>query len=290
LLSEKREEMTKRKALGRGLSALIPEANRLGAEEGEFFQCPVEDIEPNPFQPRQKFGGPEFEELAKSVKEKGILTPLLVSKTGEGYRLIAGERRWRAAQKARLERVPVVVRETTPLESLELALVENIHRKDLNPIEEAHAYKKWLGDTKRTQEALAKRLSKDRSTVTNILRLLNLPKALQDDIINDRLSMGHARVLAGVKGSAEQKKLRDLIIKKALSVRQVEELVKKKRKGPKPKKTINAEDAYYFKTLSDSLKRSLGTKVDIRKSGRQGSIVIYFYSDEELDRLLDLLT
>lgn len=290
LLSEKREEMTKRKALGKGLSALIPEANRLGAEEGEFFQCPVEDIEPNPFQPRQEFGGPEFEELVKSVKEKGILTPLLVSKTGEGYRLIAGERRWRAAQKARLERVPVVVRETTPLESLELALVENIHRKDLNPIEEAHAYKRWLGDTKRTQEALAKRLSKDRSTVTNILRLLNLPKALQDDIINDRLSMGHARVLVGVKGSSEQKKLRDLIIKKALSVRQVEELVKKKRKGPKRKETIKAEDAYYFKTLADSLKRSLGTKVDIKKSGRQGSIVIYFYSDEELDRLLDLLT
>ena len=282
--------MTKRKALGKGLSALIPDANRLGAEEGEFFQCPIVDIEPNPLQPRQEFGGPAFEEMVNSVKEKGILTPLLVSKTAEGYRLIAGERRWRAAQKARLERVPVVVRETTPLESLELALVENIHRKDLNPIEEAHAYKKWLGDTKRTQEALAKRLGKERSTVTNLLRLLNLPKVIQEDIIHERLSMGHARVLAGVKGSAEQKKIRDLIIQKALSVRQVEELVKIKKKGPQRKKPIKDEDAYYFRTLADNLKRSLGTKVDIRRHGKQGSIVIYFYSDEELDRLLDLLS
>lgn len=281
--------MRKRKALGKGLSALIPDANGLGAEEGEFFQCPIADIEANPLQPRQEFGGPEFEGLVKSVKEKGILTPLLVTKISDGYRLIAGERRWRAAQKARLERVPVVVRETTPLESLELALVENIHRKDLNPIEEAHAYKKWLGDTKRTQEALAKRLGKERSTVTNMLRLLNLPKVIQEDIIHERLSMGHARVLAGVKGSAEQKKIRDLIIQKALSVRQLEELVKVKKKGPQRKKPIQDEDAYYFKTLADNLKRSLGTKVDIRRRGKQGSIVIYYYSDEELDRLLDLL-
>ncbi|KPK30268.1 MAG: chromosome partitioning protein ParB [Nitrospira bacterium SG8_3] len=282
--------MRKRKALGKGLSALIPDANGLGAEEGEFFQCPIADIERNPLQPRQEFGGPEFEGLVKSVKEKGILTPLLVTKTAEGYRLIAGERRWRAAQKARLERVPVVVRETTPLESLELALVENIHRKDLNPIEEAHAYKRWLGDTKKTQEALAKRLGKERSTVTNMLRLLNLPKVIQEDIIQERLSMGHARVLAGVKGSAEQKRIRDLIIQKALSVRQLEELVKIKKKAPQRKKPIQDEDAYYFKTLADNLKRSLGTKVDIRRRGKQGSIVIYFYSDEELDRLLDLLS
>jgi ParB family chromosome partitioning protein len=290
LLGEKREEMRKRKALGKGLSALIPDANGLGAEEGEFFQCSIADIEPNPLQPRQEFGGPEFEELVNSVKEKGILTPLLVTKTAEGYRLIAGERRWRAAQKAMLERVPVVVRETSPLESLELALVENIHRKDLNPIEEAHAYKKWLGDTKRTQEALAKRLGKERSTVTNMLRLLNLPKIIQEDIINERLSMGHARVLAGMKGSAEQKQVRDLIIQKGLSVRQLEKLVKIKKKGAPRKKPIQDEDAYYFKTLADNLKRSLGTKVDIKRRGKQGSIVIYFYSDEELDRLLDLLS
>jgi len=281
--------MTKRKALGKGLSALIPDADRLGVEEGNFFQCPIEVIEPNPLQPRQEFEGLELEELVESVKEKGIITPLLVSKTPEGYRLIAGERRWRAAQKAGLERVPVVVRETTPLESLELALVENIHRKDLNPIEEAHAYKRWLEDTNRTQEALAKRLGKDRTTITNMLRLLNLPKVIQDDLIHERLSMGHARVLAGIKSTAEQRNMRDTIIKRALSVRQVEELVKK-RKSPGRSKPAKSEQAYYFKSLADGLKRSLGTKVDIKRRGKQGSIVIYFYSDEELDRLLELLT
>ncbi len=281
--------MTKRKALGKGLSALIPDADRLDVEEGNFFQCPIEVIEPNPFQPRQEFEGLELEELVASVKEKGIITPLLVSKTAEGYRLIAGERRWRAAQKAGLERVPVVVRETTPLESLELALVENIHRKDLNPIEEAHAYKRWLEDTNRTQEALAKRLGKDRTTITNMLRLLNLPKVIQDDLIHERLSMGHARVLAGIKSTAEQRNMRDVIIKRALSVRQVEELVKR-RKSPGRSRPAKSEEAHYFKSLADGLKRSLGTKVDIKRRGKQGSIVIYFYSDEELDRLLELLT
>lgn len=281
--------MTKRKALGKGLSALIPEGNRLSVGDEVFFQCPIESIEPNPYQPREEFEGSELEDLVSSVREKGILTPLLVSKAAKGYRLIAGERRWRAAQRAGLERVPVVVRETTPLESLELALVENIHRKDLNPIEEAHAYKRWLEDMNTTQEALANRLGRDRTTITNMLRLLNLPRIIQDDIIHERLSMGHARVLAGLKDNSEQNNIRNLIIKKALSVRQVEDLVKK-TKAPRRLTPEKAEQAYYFKSLADSLKRSLGTKVDIKKRGKQGRIVVYFYSDEELDRLLDLLT
>jgi ParB family chromosome partitioning protein len=280
--------MTKRKALGKGLSALIPEANKLGGGEEGFFLCPIEAIEPNPYQPRQNFKGPEFEELVSSVKEKGVITPLLVSKSDQGYQLIAGERRWRAAQRAGLRAIPVVVRETTPIESLELALIENIHRKDLNPVEEALAYKKWIEDSRTTQEALAKTLGKDRSTIANMLRLLRLPQYIQQDLIDGRLTMGQARVLAGLKSPGEQKKLRDLIIKRAFSVRQGEELVRKKRgsKGPKRRK---AKDDEYLRFLSDDLKRALGTKVDIKKSGSRGNIVIYFYSDEELDRLLDLL-
>jgi ParB family chromosome partitioning protein len=281
--------MTKRKALGKGLSALIPEVNTLQEGDGSFFLCPVEAIEPNPSQPRQEFEGPELEEMVASVREKGIITPLLVSKTEKGYQLIAGERRWRAAQRAGLKRVPVVVRETTPIESLELALIENIHRKDLNPIEEAHAYKKWLEDTKTTQDTLAQRLGKERSTITNLLRLLKLPQIIQKDLIHERLSMGHARVLAGLKNDEGQKRLRDLIVKKALSVRQLEKLVKTGR-TTRRSKTEGAEGEYYFKSLAEGLKRSLGTKVDIKRRGRQGSIVIYFYSDEELDRLLGLLT
>jgi len=280
--------MTKRKALGKGLSALIPDVDDL-AEKGDiFFQCPIESIERNPYQPRQKFEGLELEELVKSVKEKGIITPLLVSKTEKGYQLIAGERRWLAAQKAELKKVPVVVRETTPIESLELALIENIHRKDLNPIEEALAYRRWMEDTDTTQEALAKSMGKERSTITNMLRLLKLPQSIQKDLIDNRLSMGHARVLVGIGNLKEQKRVRDLIVKKSLSVRQVEEIVnKRKLAGRSGEKKV--EQDYYIQSLSDNLKRALGTKVDIKKRGMKGSIIIYFYSDDEMDRLLDLL-
>ena len=281
--------MAKRKALGRGLSALIPDADKLESAEGQFFQCPIEEIEPNPYQPRQEFSVSELKEMVNSVREKGILTPLLVTRTKKGYQLIAGERRWRAAQRAGLERVPVVVREASPMEALELALVENIHRKDLNPIEEALAYRKLQEETGATQDTLAKRLGKDRSSIANLLRLLKLPASIQKDVINGQLSMGHARVLAGLKTRQEQKALRDMILKKGLSVRQAEALVRKSKTfTPSSKK--HAELDYYMQSLSDNLTRSLGTKVDIKKRGKQGRIVIYFYSDDELDRLLELLT
>ena len=280
--------MPKRKALGKGLSALIPDGNHLTEGDETFFQCPIEAIEPNPYQPRQIFQGETLDELVSSIKEKGIVTPLLVSKTENGYQLIAGERRWRAAQRAGLERVPVVVRETTPIESLELALIENIHRKDLNPIEEALAYQKWLEDTGTTQETLAKNLGKERSTITNMLRLLKLPQVIQKDLIEERLTMGHARVLAGLTEPDEQRQLRDIILTKALSVRQLEEIVKKGKRLGAPKKSVNESELYY-QALTDNLKRSLGTKVEIRKKGRTGKIVIHFYSDDELDRLLEML-
>ena len=279
--------MAKRKALGKGLSALIPEADRLEDGEEQFFRCPVEAIEANPYQPRQDISESDLEDMVNSVREKGIVTPLLVSRTETGYQLIAGERRWRAAQKAGLERVPVVVREVTPYESLELALIENIHRKDLNAVEEALAYQRLLEEAEITQDSLAKRLGKDRSSITNLLRLLNLPLSIQKDLIDGRLSMGHARVLVGIGDPEEQKGLRDAVIKKGLSVRQTETLAKKRR-GPGNLKNKQSELDYYVQSLADKLKLSLGTKVEIKKKGREGRIVVYFYSDEELERLLDL--
>ncbi len=280
--------MAKRMALGKGLSALIPDIDKIESANDQFFQCPVELIEPNPYQPRQDFRAEEMEEMIASVREKGIITPLLVSKTNVGYQLIAGERRWRAAQKAGLERVPVVVREATPVESMELALIENIHRKDLNPIEEALAYKRLLEETGSTQDSVAKRIGKDRSTITNLLRLLKLPSFVQKDVIDGRLSMGHARVLAGLKNSSDMKELRNTIVSKGLSVRQLEALAKKRtvtvRTGRKE------EPDYYIQSLEDNLKRTLGTKVQIKKKGKRGSIVVHFYSDSELEKLLDLLT
>jgi ParB family chromosome partitioning protein len=280
--------MSSRKALGKGLSALIPEEEDLAAA-GSFFQCPVEIIEPNPFQPRRKFGEEEMLELVASVREKGILTPLLVSKAETGYRLIAGERRWRAAQKAGLKRVPVVVRETSPVESLEIALIENIHRKDLNPIEEAMAYQRLMEDTAISQETLGKRLGKDRTTITNMLRLLKLPGIIQQDLVEDRITIGHARVLAGMKSAEEQLALREAILKKGLSVRQVEALAKKGQGGRAAGKTGLPRDAY-IRSLAETLKRSLGTKVEIARRGKQGRITIFFFSDDELDRLLDRLS
>jgi ParB family chromosome partitioning protein len=279
--------MTKRKALGKGLSALIPDADRLDEEEASFFQCSIETISPNPNQPRQQFSPVELDEMAASVREKGIITPLLVSRTAEGYQLIAGERRWRAAQKAGLERVPVVVRDVTPMEALELALIENIHRTDLNPIEEAAAYNNLLEQTGMTQEELAKRLGKDRSSVTNLLRLLRLPKGIQQDVMDGRLSMGHARLLAGLKDHQAQKALRDAIVKKGLSVRQAEALAKKGKASP-GRGGKRASKEPYVQSLEERLKRSLGTKVEIKTRGGRGRITVYFYSDEELDRLMEL--
>jgi ParB family chromosome partitioning protein len=281
--------MAKRKALGKGLSALIPEPEAGPEGYPGLFQCPIEAIEPNPYQPRQSFGETDFQELVNSVREKGIITPLLVSKTDGGYRLIAGERRWRAAQKAGLPRVPVVVRESTPIESLELALIENIHRKDLNPIEEAQAYSRCLEEGRGTQEALAKKLGRERSTISNMLRLLRLPQAIQQDLIDGRMSMGHARVLAGVAGKDRQMALRELILRRGLSVRQVEELAKRQEKAPIESQKSREIDEY-IQSLAENLKRHLGTKVEIRKKGKQGRIVIHFYSDEELDRLLEVLS
>jgi len=280
--------MGKRKALGKGLSALIPDGTTLDEEDGRFFRCPIEAIEPNPYQPRQSFRAEELREMANSIREKGIITPLLVNRAGGGYQLIAGERRWRAAQIAGLERVPVVIRDATPVESLELALIENIHRKDLNPIEEAIAYRKLIEDMGVTQEVLAKRLGKERSTVANLLRLLKLPLQIQQDLIDGHITMGHARVLAGIKNEGDQHALRTRILKDGLSVRQLENVVKH-RYGRRTKKVRNRQVDSFFEAVENDLKRSLGTKVSVKRKGREGKIVIYFYSDDEFERLMERL-
>jgi ParB family chromosome partitioning protein len=280
--------MTKRKALGKGLSALIPEAHRLEDRDDRFFLCPVDIIEPNPNQPRRDFGETELNEMAESVREKGVITPLVVTRTERGYQIIAGERRWRAAQRAGLDRVPVVVREATAIESLEMAIIENIHRKDLNPIEEALAYQRLLEEAGTTQEGLGKRLGKDRSTIANLLRLLTLPPLIQKDLMEGRLSMGHARVLAGLKDGDRQMILRDLAIRKGLSVRQLEALAQRSPSRAGTRKKEN-ERAQYMRSLGEDLKRRLGTKVELKAQGKRGRIIIHYYSDEELERLLELL-
>jgi len=278
--------VTKRKALGKGLSALFPETV-ISEDDRGFFYCPIESISPNPHQPRQNFSDSEMTELANSIKEKGIIQPILVSRAKDGFQLIAGERRWRAAQKAGLDKIPAWIRDASPAEALELALTENIQRKDLNPIEEASAYQEMIQEFNLKQEALSKRIGKDRSTIANLLRLLKLPAIIQQDLIDGQLTTGHARVLVSIESPLVQKEIRDLTIKKSLSVRQIEALVKKIL-AKKPKSPKNEKD-YYIESLAKDLQKSLGTKVAIKRSGEKGRIIIEFYSDEDLGRLIDQL-
>jgi len=278
--------VAKRKALGKGLSALFPETVITEDDRG-FFYCPIESISPNPHQPRQNFSDSEMTELANSIKEKGIIQPILVSRAKDGFQLIAGERRWRAAQKAGLDKIPAWIRDASPAEALELALIENIQRKDLNPIEEASAYQEMIQEFNLKQEALSKRIGKDRSTIANFLRLLKLPAIIQQDLIDGQLTTGHARVLVSIESPLVQKEIRDLTIKKSLSVRQIEALVKKIL-AKKPKSPKNEKD-YYIESLAKDLQKSLGTKVAIKRNGEKGRIIIEFYSDEDLGRLIDQL-
>jgi len=279
--------VAKRKALGRGFSALFPDTV-IEQEDGTFFYCPIESISPNPHQSRQDFGESELAELAQSIKEKGVIQPILVAKTKDGFQLIAGERRWRAAQKAGLDKIPALIRDVSSAEALQIALIENIQRQDLNPIEEAAAYQELAQRFNFTQEALSAKIRKNRTTIANFLRLLKLPDDIQRDLIDGRLTTGHARVLVSIESPSTQREIRDLVIKGALSVRQTETLAKKFGTSKKPR-VIRDEIDSYLESLVNDLRNSLGTKVAIKRKGKKGSIIIEFYSDEELGRLVERL-
>ena len=279
--------MAKRKALGRGFSALFPDTV-IEEEDRGLFYCPIESISPNPHQSRQSFGESELAELAQSIKEKGVIQPILVTKTKDGFQLIAGERRWRAAQKAGLDKIPALIRDVSPAEALQIALIENIQRQDLNPIEEAAAYQELLQEYNFTQEALSARIGKNRTTIANFLRLLKLPDDVQRDLIDGRLSAGHARVLVSIDSPLTQRKIRDLVIKRSLSVRQTEALAKRFL-ASKKSEAIRDEIDSYLESLVNNLQSSLGTKVAIERKGKKGRIIIEFYSDDELGRLVERL-
>jgi len=278
---------SKKKGLGRGLGALIPDADLLAATGDQFFYCGIEEITPNPYQPRQNIRDKAFAELVESVRERGILQPLLVRSKDEGYQLIAGERRWRAAQVAGLQRVPVIIKESAEPESFELALIENIQRKDLNPIEEGEAYRRLQQDFSLSQESIAKKIGKDRSTVANMIRLLKLPDKIRNDIVDGVLSMGHARALLALPDSSLQLQVRNAIIKRGLSVRETEKLIQTLQKRRKKPKVAPQPDSN-IRAIIDRLIRHFGTKVSINRRGKRGKIEIEFYSDDDLQRILDL--
>ena len=274
--------------LGKGLGALLSTEDIYDLESPGFFLCPIEKIRPNPNQPRRHMDHDSLKGLAKSIKEKGVLQPLVVWEVDGVYELIVGERRWRAAQKAGLKAVPVVIKDVSPDELLELALVENIQREDLNPLEEAMAYGRLINELGLTQSQVASRVGRERPTVANFLRLLQLPDYAQTDLLNGRLSMGHARALLMVEDPERQKELRGEIIKKELSVRQAEALARRLAKGKRLSERVRREDPD-IKSLCEDLTRRLGSKVKIVQTKRGGRLEIRYRSAQDLERVIRLL-
>ena len=278
--------MNHKKVLGRGLGALIPQRAEPAphAHAPGMAQIPIDQIQPNPYQPRRMFNEASIDELARSVREHGIVQPLVVMRAGDKYKLIAGERRFRAAQKAGLATVPVVVKDALKSgDALQLALVENIQREDLNPMEEANAYHQLHDEFGMTQEEIARRVGKERSTVANFLRLLRLPASVKELLASGQLSMGHARALLAVESAKKQEALAERVVKHDLNVRQTEVLASEK---PKPQKKEQPKDVF-TRDAEEKLQRALRTKVAIDRKRRGGVIRIQFGSEDELIRVVE---
>ncbi|MGD8471494.1 MAG: ParB/RepB/Spo0J family partition protein [Desulfobacteraceae bacterium] len=280
----------KKRALGKGLGALIPEIEKSQEDSKDFFYCEIELIRPNRFQPRMQFDEDELAELCQSIKEQGILQPLLVREENDGYELIAGERRLRAAQKAGLSQVPVVTKRIDDSKLLELSIVENIQRANINPIEESEAYHRLITEFNLTQDNVATRVGKSRSAVANFLRLRQLPEPIKISIQEGKLTMGHARALLGIENTTQQMAAWRAVVKKDLSVRETEELIRSlKGEKKRPKVGRKNTEAFYLVTLADELSRHFGTKVVIKQRGQAGRVEIEFYSNDDLDRLIERL-
>lgn len=282
--------MSSRRGLGKGLGALIP-----GAEvTSGVIEVRVSEITANPRQPRYDIPAESLRELADSIREHGMLQPLIVTETGPAganraprYQLIAGERRWRAAMMAGLELVPALVKEATPQQTLELALVENIQRADLNPLEEANAYRQLMDEFGLTQEQVAERVGRSRVTVANSLRLLRLADEIKDALLTNRISEGHARALLGLTNAHLQLRVLRAIERGGLSVRQTEELVRRLTSGGEAEEQAARSQTPETRALEDRFRRALGTKVNLFRSKRGGKLVIHFFSEEELQTIYD---
>ena len=278
----------KKKVLGRGLDALIPDIGSLDERDPDYFQCNIEMIRPNRYQPRHHFSPEELESLADSIKAQGIIQPLLVRKADTGYELVAGERRLRAARAAGMKQVPVVLKDLSDTQMLEMSIVENIQRENLNPLEEAEAYHRLITEFNLTQDEAAARVGKSRSAVANFLRLRQLPEPVKESLREGLLSMGHARALLGADTPAQLKTAWKQTLARKLSVRETENLVKrlkKQQEAPPPQPEKDSE-SIYFTSLAEEFSRRLGTKVTIKRHGKRGKMEVEFYDDDDLDRLI----
>lgn len=291
-----------KRGLGKGLDAMIPiqdspapekTATDKSEEKGAETIVRITQIEPNREQPRKNFDEDALQELADSIKQFGLLQPILVQDRKTYYEIIAGERRWRAAKLAGLKEVPVIIRDYTAQEIVEISLIENIQREDLNPIEEAQAYKRLLTEFNLKQDEVAERVSKSRTAVTNSMRLLKLCDEVQQMIIDDMLSTGHARALISIEDPEQQYTIAQKVFDEKLSVRDVEKLVKNLNKPEKPKKSVETDSSLdvVYQDVAEKLKQSLGTKVEITSKGNgAGKVEIEFYNHDDLDRIIELLS
>ena len=287
-----------RKALGKGINALIPDFEiglpepGVSDEQGtiQTRELLIDEISPNRFQPRKYFDDDKLEELVTSISENGILQPVVVQKSDTGYELVAGERRWRASKKAGLKKIPAMIREVSDTKALELAIIENIHRQDLNPIEEAEAYKRLAEDFSLTQEMIAEKVGKSRAAIANILRLLNLSRNIQENLISGKLSMGHARALLGLENNGQMHVMCQEILKQGLTVRQTESKVNRLKKPEMLKLTSSMKKKNIFiRDLEKELERKLGTKVEVSPKKTGGKLVVSYYSDDDLERIQKLI-
>ena len=279
--------MSRRRGLGRGLSSLIPVDDEISTIQG-LIRVHIEQINPNPHQPRGSIDENDLADLAASIKTLGLIQPLIVTGSGlDQYTLIAGERRWRAAQIAGITHIQVIVKEATSQDMLEMALVENIQRADLNSIEEAHAYRQLIDEFGQTQSEVAKKVGKNRSTVANIVRLLNLPIDIQGAVVGGKISGAHARALLPLPSPESQTAITKNIIKQDLSVRQVEAIVKKFLEGEKPMPPKRTQLPPEYLDLESQFRERLGTRVDIQKGAAGGKVIIHFYSNDDLQAIVD---
>jgi len=276
-----------KKGLGKGLGALLDSENVL-SESSAISELKINEIEPNKEQPRKQFDQEKLKGLADSIKQHGVVQPIIVKKNENGYSIIAGERRWRAAKIAGLKTIPAIIKDLTTREIMEIALIENIQREDLNPVEEAEAYKKLIDEHGLTQEALSNVVGKSRAAIANSIRLLTLSEAVKEMLVNDLLTPGHARTLITIEDEEKQNRLANTIVEKNLNVRETEKLIKnltaEKKKRKSPDRDANIID------IEEKLKSVLGTKVDLQHYSNKGKIVIEYFSNEELDRIIDILT
>ncbi|HDT14102.1 MAG TPA: ParB/RepB/Spo0J family partition protein [Candidatus Aminicenantes bacterium] len=273
-----------KKALGKGLGAFIPEEYSILKDE-RFAEIGLEEVRPNPFQPRLKFDDKTIEELAQSIKETGIVQPVIVAPEDDHYKIIVGERRWRAAQKAGLRKIPVLIRNIPKEKQLEVSLIENIHREELNALEIAQAYQRLIDEHGYAQHELADKVGKDRSSVTNYLRLLKLPREIQDRLADGALSMGHARAMLALEDSATQLYCCKQVIDRSLSVRNTEALVNRlKKRAPRTQRSLSDPDLH---ALQEEMLKILGTKVLVAGNRNKGVVKIFYFSLDDLNRIFD---